>query len=66
VVAPGPAFGTWKISEFDHIAGPIGALVVQDRQGGTKQHKGPALALLNVVRRKGFEAILKSEGLCGE
>lgn len=25
---------------------------------GTKQPKGPALALLNVIRRKGFEAIL--------
>lgn len=25
---------------------------------GTRQPKGPALALLNVIRRKGFEAIL--------
>ena len=25
---------------------------------GTKQPKGPALALLNVIRRKGFEVIL--------
>jgi putative transcriptional regulator len=31
---------------------------VSQLERGTKQPKGPALALLNVIRRKGFEAIL--------
>jgi putative transcriptional regulator len=31
---------------------------VSQLERGTKQPKGPALALLNVVRRKGLEAIL--------
>lgn len=31
---------------------------VSQLERGTKQPKGPALALLNVMRRKGFEAIL--------
>jgi putative transcriptional regulator len=31
---------------------------VSQLERGTKQPKGPALALLNVVRRKGIEAIL--------
>lgn len=30
---------------------------VSQLERGTKQPKGPALALLNVIRRKGFEAI---------
>jgi putative transcriptional regulator len=31
---------------------------ISQLERGTKQPKGPALALLNVIRRKGFEAIL--------
>jgi len=31
---------------------------VSQLERGVKQPKGPALALLNVIRRKGFEAIL--------
>jgi putative transcriptional regulator len=31
---------------------------VSQLERGTKQPKGPALALLNVIKRKGFEAIL--------
>ena len=31
---------------------------VSQLERGAKQPKGPALALLNVIRRKGFEAIL--------
>ncbi len=31
---------------------------VSQLERGTKQPKGPALALLNVIRRKGLEAIL--------
>jgi putative transcriptional regulator len=31
---------------------------VSQLERGTKQPKGPALALLNVIRRKGFEVIL--------
>lgn len=31
---------------------------VSQLERGTKQAKGPALALLNVIRRKGIEAIL--------
>lgn len=31
---------------------------VSQLERGTKEPKGPALALLNVIRRKGFEAIL--------
>lgn len=31
---------------------------VSQLERGTKEPKGPALALLNVMRRKGFEAIL--------
>jgi putative transcriptional regulator len=31
---------------------------VSQLERGTKQPKGPALALLNVIRRKGFEALL--------
>jgi putative transcriptional regulator len=31
---------------------------VSQLERGIKQPKGPALALLNVIRRKGFEAIL--------
>jgi putative transcriptional regulator len=31
---------------------------VSQLERGTKQPKGPALTLLNVIRRKGFEAIL--------
>jgi len=31
---------------------------VSQLERGTKQPKGPALALLNVIRRKGFEAIM--------
>ena len=31
---------------------------VSQLERGTKQPKGPALVLLNVIRRKGFEAIL--------
>ena len=31
---------------------------VSQLERGTKQPKGPALTLLNVMRRKGFEAIL--------
>lgn len=31
---------------------------VSQLERGTKQPKGPALTLLNVLRRKGFEAIL--------
>jgi putative transcriptional regulator len=31
---------------------------ISQLERGTKQPKGPALALLNVIKRKGFEAIL--------
>lgn len=31
---------------------------ISQLERGTKQPKGPALALLNVIRRKGFEALL--------
>lgn len=31
---------------------------ISQLERGAKQPKGPALALLNVIRRKGFEAIL--------
>jgi putative transcriptional regulator len=31
---------------------------ISQLERGVKQPKGPALALLNVIRRKGFEAIL--------
>jgi putative transcriptional regulator len=31
---------------------------ISQLERGTKEPKGPALALLNVIRRKGFEAIL--------
>jgi putative transcriptional regulator len=31
---------------------------ISQLERGTKQPKGPALALLNVIRRKGFETIL--------
>jgi putative transcriptional regulator len=31
---------------------------ISQLERGTKQPKGPALALLNVIRRKGFEVIL--------
>jgi putative transcriptional regulator len=31
---------------------------ISQLERGTKQPKGPALALLNVIRRKGLEAIL--------
>lgn len=31
---------------------------ISQLERGTKQPKGPALTLLNVIRRKGFEAIL--------
>lgn len=31
---------------------------ISQLERGTKQPKGPALALLNVIRRKGFEAVL--------
>jgi putative transcriptional regulator len=31
---------------------------ISQLERGTKQPKGPALALLNVIRRKGFEGIL--------
>jgi putative transcriptional regulator len=31
---------------------------ISQLERGTKQPKGPALALLNVIRRKGFDAIL--------
>ena len=31
---------------------------VSQLERGTKQAKGPALALLNVIRRKGIEALL--------
>jgi putative transcriptional regulator len=31
---------------------------VSQLERGTKQPKGPSLSLLNVIRRKGFEAIL--------
>jgi putative transcriptional regulator len=31
---------------------------ISQLERGTKQPKGPALALLNVIRRKGFQAIL--------
>jgi putative transcriptional regulator len=31
---------------------------ISQLERGTKQPKGPALALLNVIRRKGFEAIM--------
>jgi putative transcriptional regulator len=31
---------------------------VSQLERGVKQPKGPALALLNIIRRKGFEAIL--------
>jgi putative transcriptional regulator len=31
---------------------------ISQLERGTKQPRGPALALLNVIRRKGFEAIL--------
>ncbi len=31
---------------------------VSQLERGTKQPKGPALTLLNVIRHKGFEAIL--------
>jgi putative transcriptional regulator len=31
---------------------------ISQLERGTKQPKGPALALLNVIRRKGFEVVL--------
>jgi putative transcriptional regulator len=31
---------------------------ISQLERGSKQPKGPTLALLNVIRRKGFEAIL--------
>jgi putative transcriptional regulator len=31
---------------------------ISQLERGTKTPKGPALALLNVIKRKGFEAIL--------
>jgi putative transcriptional regulator len=31
---------------------------ISQLERGTKQPKGPALALLNVIKRKGFEAII--------
>jgi putative transcriptional regulator len=31
---------------------------ISQLERGTKEPKGPALALLNVIRRKGFEALL--------
>ena len=31
---------------------------ISQLERGAKQPKGPALALLNVIRRKGFEALL--------
>jgi putative transcriptional regulator len=31
---------------------------ISQLERGTKQPKGPALAMLNVIKRKGFEAIL--------
>ena len=36
----------------------LSAGYISQLERGTKQPKGPALALLNVIRRKGFEAIL--------
>ena len=36
----------------------LSADTISQLERGTKQPKGPALALLNVIRRKGFEAIL--------
>ncbi|MGD0832278.1 MAG: hypothetical protein ABR907_15165 [Terracidiphilus sp.] len=36
----------------------LSAGYISQLERGTKQPKGPALALLNVIRRKGLEAIL--------
>lgn len=36
----------------------LSAGYVSQLECGTKEPKGPALALLNVIKRKGFEAIL--------
>jgi len=36
----------------------LSAGYISQLERGTKQPKGPALALLNVIKRKGFEAIL--------
>jgi putative transcriptional regulator len=36
----------------------LSAGYISQLERGAKQPKGPALALLNVIRRKGFEAIL--------
>ena len=36
----------------------LSAGYISQLERGTKQPKGPALALLNVIRRKGFEVIL--------
>jgi putative transcriptional regulator len=34
---------------------------ISQLERGIKQPKGPALALLNVIKRKGFETILQAE-----
>jgi putative transcriptional regulator len=54
-----------EVREREHIsqavlAGYLNLTVgyVSQLERGTKQPKGPALALLNVIRRKGLEAIL--------
>lgn len=36
----------------------LSAGYISQLERGTKQSKGPALALLNVIKRKGFDAIL--------
>lgn len=67
LVAAGPITGEEirKLREQAHLSQAVFARYlnltvdyVSQLERGTKQPKGPALALLNVIRRKGVEAVL--------